>query len=101
MSSRPSRAFSAWGALAAVCAVLAVSCDGFHEKVYFEEADSVSSTPSFKRVRMSVLEPSCVGCHGAGTELDLSSYAEVRAHLGDIERAVFRDHTMPRNARLT
>ena len=56
--------------------------------------------PSFARVQRSVLQPRCVRCHDAGSELPLTTWDEVRRSLGEIRQAVFVDRTMPREGEL-
>jgi mono/diheme cytochrome c family protein len=70
------------------------------------ETQPGAAAPSFAQVRAQVLGSRCIVCHQASSPQNagilLDTYEGAKAHLGDIERTVFTDKSMPKGgARLS
>lgn len=92
---------------------LFASCGYHHDKDASDEASSpVAFKPSsvnavelsFSNVYSKVLAPKCLKCHsGADAEsgVRFDTYGDTVANLADVQRAVFTDHSMPKNSSLS
>jgi len=65
------------------------------------KASGVSGDPvSYAEINNRILKPFCLGCHAVTEFPHFNSYAEVKASLSAIQRAVFITRTMPKRGDL-
>lgn len=82
-----------------VLALLVFIVSGCGAKTVSRSA-AVGDAIPFSRVKSAVLEPYCLGCHASHERPPLNTYAEVKASLASIRRAVFLTRTMPKRGNL-
>lgn len=90
--------------LAAVAAFTAAvsSCSFSRNKASPSDGNDVAvpMNVGFADIQKAVLTPSCLGCHATQFP-HFSAYEDVKAALGEIQQAVFNDHSMPQSGSLS
>ncbi|MBC7467277.1 MAG: hypothetical protein H7256_14900 [Bdellovibrio sp.] len=56
---------------------------------------------SYSMINHRIFFPRCVACHGAGTNVNLETYAGVVSNLALIKKAIFQDMSMPKQGSLS
>jgi uncharacterized membrane protein len=56
---------------------------------------------NYEFIASRILGPRCTNCHGSSGNVNLESYENVIAHLGDIQDTVFKEQSMPKRGSLT
>lgn len=68
----------------------------FRESEILNPPQKVIESVSFNELYLRVLEPKCIGCHGASGNVNLGNIEGARKFLGKIRQAVLIDQKMPK-----
>lgn len=84
-----------------IFATAVLSCSPKHiplsEDPVLNPPQKVVESVSFNELYLKVLEPKCIGCHGASGNTNLESIDQVRRHMAQIKNSVLITRTMPKS----